>query len=182
MLVCAEDLGAVPACVPQVLQSLDMLSLRIERWTRDYAKPDAPYIDLAQYPRLSVCTPSVHDTSTLRLWWHEPECDRAVYARRLGLDETPPEDLTPELCQRIIERQLTANSILCIFQIQDLFALTADLRTADPQDERINVPGTTDTANWSYRIPVTLAELARHEDLNRLLMALIAARRQRRLT
>jgi 4-alpha-glucanotransferase len=182
MLVCAEDLGAMPACVPHVLQSLGILSLRLERWSREYAKPEAPYIDLAEYPRLSVCTPSVHDTSPLRLWWHEPECDKTVYARLLDLDEAPPEELTPELCRRIIERQLTSNSILCIFQIQDLFALTADLRTAEPQHERINVPGTIDPANWSYRIPVDLDDLARHTSLNRQLAALIAVRRRRRLT
>jgi 4-alpha-glucanotransferase len=182
MLICAEDLGTVPACVPQVLASLDILCLRIERWTRKYTEPGAPYIDVAQYPRLSVCTPSVHDTSPLRHWWREPECDKAVYARLLDLDGAPPAELTPELCRRIIERQLTANSILCIFQIQDLFALTTDLRSPDPKDERINVPGTVDPANWSYRMPVTLDHLTQHETLNSLLAALIAVRRQRRLS
>jgi 4-alpha-glucanotransferase len=182
MLVCAEDLGVVPACVPRVLQALGILGLRIERWTREYTQTDAPYIDPAQYPRLSVCTPSVHDTAPLRAWWAEPGWDKAAYARHLGLDEPLPAELTPGLCQRIIERQLTANSLLCVFQIQDLFALTADLRTADPQAERINVPGTVGPTNWSYRVPVNIEELHEHEPLCALLAALLKARSARILT
>jgi 4-alpha-glucanotransferase len=182
MLVCAEDLGAVPQCVPRVLQALGILCLRVERWTRDYQQTDAPYIDPAQYPRLSVCTPSVHDTSPLRAWWTEPELDRIAYARLLDPEATPPEELTPELCQKIVARQLTANSLLCVFQIQDLFALTTDLRMADPQAERINIPGTTDPMNWSYRMPVDIEHLHRHDPLRTMLSALIKARRQRPLT
>jgi 4-alpha-glucanotransferase len=182
LLVCAEDLGAVPACVPSTLQALGILGLRIERWAREYHKEGAPYIDPTQYPRLSVCTPSVHDTSTLRAWWVEPGWDRAAYASLLGLHEPLPEELTPWLCQRIIERQLTANSLLCVFQIQDLFALSTDLRAAEPEAERINVPGTVGLNNWSYRVPIHLEDLHAHETLCTLLTALIKTRRERALT
>jgi 4-alpha-glucanotransferase len=182
LLVCAEDLGAVPACVPSTLNALGILGLRIERWAREYDKEGAPYIDPTRYPRLTVCTPSVHDTSPLRAWWVEPEWDKAAYARLLGLHEPLPEELTPWLCQRIIERQLAANSLLCVFQIQDLFALSADLRTVEPEAERINVPGTISLSNWSYRIPVDLEDLQAHEPLCRLLQALIKTRRTRALT
>jgi 4-alpha-glucanotransferase len=183
MLVCAEDLGVVPACVPRTLHALGILSLRIERWARDYHKEGAPYIDPAQYPRLSVCIPSVHDTSTLRAWWVESGWDKAAYARLLGLHDPLPAALTPWLCQRIIERQLTANSLLCLFQIQDLFALSEDLRTVEPQAERINVPGTISLTNWSYRVPVYIEDLLHtHGPLCTLLAALIQTRRTRTLT
>ncbi|MCP4295806.1 MAG: 4-alpha-glucanotransferase, partial [Proteobacteria bacterium] len=59
MLVCAEDLGAVPACVPSVLQKLGILGLKVVRWARDWGKQDDPYIPVKRYPALSVCTPSV---------------------------------------------------------------------------------------------------------------------------
>ena len=182
MLVCAEDLGVVPACVPKTLHALGILGLRIERWTREYHKEGAPYIDPAQYPRLSVCTPSVHDTSPLRAWWVEPEWDKAAYARLLGLNDPLPAELTPRLCQRIIERQLTANSLLCVFQIQDLLALSEDLRTVEPQAERINVPGTISLTNWSYRVPVYIEDLHAHAPPCTLLADLIQARRTRPLT
>lgn len=32
MLVCGEDLGMVPACVPGVMDDLGILALRIQRW------------------------------------------------------------------------------------------------------------------------------------------------------
>jgi 4-alpha-glucanotransferase len=181
MLVCAEDLGVVPECVPRVLQALGILSLRIERWNWEYTTAGVSYTDPARYPRLSVCTPSVHDTSPLRAWWTEPELDKAAYARLLGLNEPPPAELTPALCKRIIERQLTANSWLCIFQMQDLFALITDLRSADPQAERINIPGTTGPLNWSYRVPVDIEDLPAQTPLNTLLTALINVRRARRV-
>ena len=182
MFVCAEDLGVVPACVPRTLHTLGILSLRIERWTRRYDKEGAPYIDPTQYPRLSVCTPSVHDTSPLRAWWEEPGWDKAAYARLLGLNEPLPAELTPWLCQRIIKRQLTANALLCVFQIQDLFALSEDLCTGKPQDERINVPGTISLTNWSYRMPAYIEDLHAHTPLCTLLTTLIQARRTRPLT
>jgi 4-alpha-glucanotransferase len=182
MLVCAEDLGVVPACVPRTLHALGILSLRIERWAREYHKEGAPYIDPTQYPRLSVCIPSVHDTSPLRAWWVEPGWDKAAYARLLGLHDPLPAELTPWLCQRIIERQLTANSLLCIFQIQDLFALSEDLRIVEPQAERINVPGTISLTNWSYRVPVYIEDLPAYTPLCTLLAALLQARRTRTLT
>ncbi|NNM67594.1 MAG: 4-alpha-glucanotransferase, partial [Spirochaetales bacterium] len=61
MLVCAEDLGSIPDCVPPVLQDLDILSLRVVRWARDWNAPAQPWIPVQKYPLLSVCTPSVHD-------------------------------------------------------------------------------------------------------------------------
>ena len=50
-----------------------------------------------------------------------------------------------------------------VFQIQDLFSLTYDLRIDPPTAERINVPGTTGDHNWTYRIPVLLESLPGHE-------------------
>ncbi|MFH2114746.1 MAG: 4-alpha-glucanotransferase, partial [Spirochaetota bacterium] len=50
MLPCAEDLGAVPPCVPKVMAELGVLGLRIPRWTRDWDRPGQPYIALADYP------------------------------------------------------------------------------------------------------------------------------------
>ena len=68
MLICGEDLGMVPACVPEVMKQLGLLGLEIQRMpkalTSDFSRPaDAPY--------LSVVTPSTHDMSTIRGWWLE---------------------------------------------------------------------------------------------------------------
>lgn len=63
MLVCGEDLGMVPACVQGVLDALSILGLRIQRMPKD---DKLQFDNPAHYPYLSVATPSVHDTSTLR--------------------------------------------------------------------------------------------------------------------
>ncbi|MFX6027817.1 4-alpha-glucanotransferase, partial [Acinetobacter baumannii] len=49
MIVCGEDLGLVPACVPDVMKQLGLLSLEIQRMpkdaTREFFHPnDAPYM------------------------------------------------------------------------------------------------------------------------------------------
>ena len=54
MLPCAEDLGAVPACVPKVLTELNILGLRVVRWYREWGKEGEPYVPFEEYPELSV--------------------------------------------------------------------------------------------------------------------------------
>jgi 4-alpha-glucanotransferase len=66
-------------------------------------------------------------------------------------------------------------SLLVITQIQDYLALAEDLRAADPRDERVNVPGTVGTHNWSYRLPVTVETLEAHQGLAATIRELLAA-------
>jgi 4-alpha-glucanotransferase len=60
MLVCGEDLGMVPHCVPGVLQRLGILSLEV------LPMPKQPGQTPAGAPYLSVVTPSTHDMATIR--------------------------------------------------------------------------------------------------------------------
>lgn len=183
MLTCAEDLGVVPDCVPDVLAELEILGLKVERWSRDYDQPDAPMQDPQSYPLLSVCIPSVHDSSTLRGWWLELGDERGRYAERLGWPaEAVPETLTPELARAILRRNLDAASLLTVFQLQDLFALEPSLQLEDPNAERCNVPGTVADTNWTYRLPVSLSTLKAHTAFTTDLADVIAERRHRSLT
>lgn len=177
MIPCAEDLGVVPECVPDVLQALHIMSLKIERWIPATDPEDGPLMHPKRYPLLCVCTPGVHDTNSLRGWWQEPDWDRTGYYHSLGFEGDPPEALTPEVAAAILKRNLETNALLCVFQIQDLFALDPALQSEDPVDERINVPGLVDDQNWTYRIPVTLAELTSRSAFNTTLNALIVAHR-----
>ncbi len=177
MLVCAEDLGAVPRCVPDVLQRLRILSLKIERWMREGPEPDAPFIPPEQFPRLSVCTPSVHDLPPIRLWWQTEEDERRAYCRWVFQKKRCSRTLTPELATEILARNLRANSILTVFQIQDLFAIEPSLQLPNPEDERINIPGLNANRNWRYRIPVTLEYLLEFTHFNERIRQLITPRR-----
>ncbi|HVO39064.1 MAG TPA: 4-alpha-glucanotransferase [Spirochaetia bacterium] len=185
MLVCAEDLGDVPDCVPRVLAGLGILGLRIVRWSREYGKAapgsPAPFIPPARYARFSVCTPSVHDTSTLRGWWEEDAGEREAFSSSLGLTGPCPQRMTPVILKRVIEHCLGAGSLLAIFQIQDLLDLDTELWSADPRGDRINVPGTVTEENWTWRMPLDVESLAGRRAISAALGPLVAARRARRL-
>ena len=185
MLVCAEDLGDVPDCVPRVLSELGILGLRIVRWSREYKKAPpgqpAPFIPPSLYPRLSVCAPSVHDTSTLRGWWEEDEGERTLFFAALGAPGPCPGKMTRALQAKIVEHCLGAGSVLSMFQLQDLLDLDQELWAPDPRRDRINVPGTVNDENWTWRMPLGLAALAAREVLVSGLGAMVARRRARPL-
>lgn len=68
MLVCGEDLGMVPDCVPWVMSQLQILSLEIQRMPKS---PAHEFGQVHEYPFQSVCTIGTHDMSTFRGWWEE---------------------------------------------------------------------------------------------------------------
>jgi 4-alpha-glucanotransferase len=70
MLLCGEDLGMVPDCVPGVMRELGILSLEIQRMPKS---SKVEFADPARAPYLSVVSPSTHDMPTLRGWWREDQ-------------------------------------------------------------------------------------------------------------
>ncbi|MDR1802109.1 MAG: 4-alpha-glucanotransferase [Treponema sp.] len=174
MLPCAEDLGAVPACVPKVLTQLNILGLRVVRWHRDWSDEENPYIPFEDYPELSVCTPAVHDSSCLREWW-DKEADQQAFTDFLGVPSLP-KIYNPGTARIIINKIATAVSRFRVFQIQDLLHLSSRWYAADPASERINVPGTYNDFNWTYRLPAAISELAKDEDFIREVSALAAVK------
>jgi 4-alpha-glucanotransferase len=139
------------------------LGLTVVRWAREWDKEGQPYVPFSAYRELSVCTPAVHDSSTLREWW-EKEADQAQFAAFLGqpaLNRT----YTPGVARTILMAIAEAASVYRVFQIQDLLHLSSRWYADDPASERINVPGTYNDFNWTYRLPAPIAELARDTGL-----------------
>jgi len=163
MLPCAEDLGAVPACVPKVLTKLKIFGLRVTRWVREWDKNGQPYVPFENYPQLSVCTPAVHDSSTLRQWW-ETEADQGQYSAFLGVPSLP-KMYNPGTAKVILTKTASARSRFRVFQIQDLMHLSNNWYSANPTDERINVPGSVNDFNWTYRLPAFISEIAKDKEL-----------------
>jgi 4-alpha-glucanotransferase len=180
MLMCAEDLGVVPSCVPKVLKKLNILSLKIERWTRKWEEAGTPYVSFNHYPLLSVCAPSVHDTNTLNGWWELElsEEEKEKYLKHIRYKGLVPSGYPVELAEYIFSHLLKTNSILCIFQIQELFSLTTELRVSNPEEERINVPGTISDLNWTYRIYSSLEFLTNYDKFASFLYSIIKKRRE----
>jgi 4-alpha-glucanotransferase len=162
MLPCAEDLGAVPDCVPKVLKQLKILGLRVIRWFRRWDEEGQPYVPFEDYPELSVCTPAVHDSSTLREWW-EREADQSYFSGFIGFPSLP-RIYNPGVAKVMLQKTAAAASRFRVFQIQDLLHLSLKWYAEDPASERINVPGTISEFNWTYRLPVSTRELEQDTD------------------
>ncbi|MFT3991698.1 MAG: 4-alpha-glucanotransferase [Luteolibacter sp.] len=171
MLLCGEDLGMVPACVPGVMKELGILSLEIQRMPK---MPGSDFFHPAQAPYLSVVSPSTHDMSTLRAWWREDPHQTSKFARQmLGLD-FPPSELSADLATRIIDQHLASPAMWAIFPLQDLLATSDELRHPAPETERINVPAIM-PYYWRYRMHVGMETLLAAETFNREMHALVAA-------
>jgi 4-alpha-glucanotransferase len=163
MLPCAEDLGAVPDCVPKVLAKLGILGLRVIRWFRSWDKDGQPYVPFDGYPELSVCTPSVHDSSTMREWW-DKETDQEHFAAFIGMPSLP-KVYNPGTAKIVVKHAAASVSRFRVFQIQDLLDLSQMWYSADPAMDRINVPGTANEFNWTYRIPAPIKTIAADREL-----------------
>lgn len=172
MLVCGEDLGMMPACVPQVMNDMQILSLEIQRMPKDIA---SEFVDPQRTPYLSVCSTGTHDTSPLRSWWHEnPDATQRYYNNMLHREGKAPESCTPAIAEQIVTQQMEANSMLAILPLQDYLAMNGALRFYNADGERINDPSNPHHF-WCYRMHLTLGELLKAKDFNRKLGRIIAA-------
>ncbi len=161
MLTCAEDLGMIPACVPAVMQQLEILSLEIQRMPKD---PGSTFGDTWSYPYYSVCTTSTHDMGGIRQWWEEDrDRSRDFYNNVLHEHGAAPYYAEPWVCDRIVDLHLASPSMLCILPLQDWLSIDANLRRENPNDEIINVPANPQHY-WRYRMHLTIAELASHTE------------------
>ncbi len=168
MLVCGEDLGMVPACVPGVMDELGILSLRIQRMPHQ-----GEFGRLEEVPYMSVVSPSSHDMSTLRAWWEEDrEKSQRFFNNVLGFEGEAPYFLEPWVAQAIIHQHLTSSAMWAIFPLQDLLAMDPDLRWEQTQKERINIPAIPQHY-WRYRMHISLEMLIEATSFNLMLAEMI---------
>ena len=154
MLCCGEDLGMVPACVPDVMHELQILSLEIQR----------------------MPTTGTHDMNPLRAWWEE---DRAVtqrfYNEQMGWWGDAPQEMTPEIAEFIINQHMYSPAMWTILPLQDWLAIDGDVRIKDQFADRINVP-----ANprhfWNYRMHISIEQLLKEKKLNAKIKKLTSVR------
>ena len=157
MLVCAEDLGMVPDCVPWVMDELKILSLELQSMPKD---PSVKFGYLSRNPYRSVCTISSHDMPTLRMWWDENiQRTQEYYNTMLYRQGPAPHPLPGWLASDIISRHLTSPSMLCILSIQDWLATDEALRLPNADAERINIPANP-KHYWRYRMHLNIEDLA----------------------
>ena len=170
MLVCAEDLGMVPDCVPWVMNELRILSLEIQSMPKN---PQVRFGHLSQYPYRSVCTISTHDMPTLRQWWDEDAAQTQEYfTTMLYRGGEAPHPLPGWLAKDIVSRHLTSPSMLCLLSLQDWLSIDERLRLPDQNAERINIPANP-RHYWRYRMHLTIEQLLEADDFNKEIQTLI---------
>jgi 4-alpha-glucanotransferase len=171
MLICGEDLGLVPACVPEVMRDLGFLSLEIQRMPKAL---NAEFSRPAQAPYLSVVTPSTHDMSTIRGWWEEDrDLTQKFFNHELEQPGEAPRSADPWVVQTIVRQHLASPAMWSIFQWQDLLGLDATLRRGDIAAERINIPAHP-VYYWRYRLHLSLEKMLAADDFNARLRQLLA--------
>ena len=173
MLTCGEDLGMIPACVPDVMSSQRILSLEIQRMPKDTG------VDFAytwEYPYLSVAATSTHDMATIRGWWREDrELSQRYWNNILGYGGGAEWEMSGTTARRILEMHMLSGSMLAILPLQDWLAIDEGLRRVDPDAERINIPADPNHY-WRYRMHLTLEALNAAENFNANVKALVELR------
>jgi len=148
--VIGEDLGVVPPFVRASLARLGIPGYRVLRWEDDAGV----FRDPAAYPVHSVATTGTHDTSSLAAWWEDELRDDArralarvsAFAPLAGASAT----FTPAVHAGLLDGLYAAASDLVVLPLPDAYG----------GRERINVPATVGPANWGYRMPWAVEELA----------------------
>ena len=170
MLICGEDLGFVPACVPEVMRDLGFLGLEIQRMPKalgaEFSRP-------ANAPYLSVVSPGTHDMSTIRGWWEEDrDLIQKFFNHELGLPGEAPRVAEPWIVQAVVRQHLASPAMWSIFQWQDLLGMDATLRRDDITAERVNIPAYPNFY-WRYRLHLSLEKMLEAHDFNARLRQLV---------
>lgn len=162
MLICGEDLGMVPDCVPEVMDELAIVALKVQRMPSD----NISFYDPKNADYLNVVTASSHDSSTLRQWWKEDtDLTQNYYNHQLNQYGEAPKILEPELAEIIMKQHLYNDAMLAIFPLQEFLATDEQLCNPKMDNERINNPAVF-PHYWRYRMHLDLENLIESHTFN----------------
>jgi 4-alpha-glucanotransferase len=162
LLPVAEDLGTIPKEVPPILKELGICGTKVLRWQRRF-DGDKRYIPFAEYEPLSLATVSTPDLDLLQIWWKKFPEEAIPFAHFKEWPYSP--ELTAEQRLSILRDIHHAPSYFHINLLQEYLALFPELVSPNPEDERINVPGTLLPTNWTYRFRPSIEEILAHQPL-----------------
>jgi 4-alpha-glucanotransferase len=172
--VIAEDLGTVPEFLISSLARLNIPGYKVQRWEKDGVWRDGHaqqvFRDPAKWPEASVATSGTHDTSAQAVWYDELSVeDRRALLRLPGLEHLDPNRGFDDGVRDALLRMLyQCPSCLCLLPFQDFFGAR----------EQVNVPGTVNEHNWSYRMPMSLEDLRADAPVRERLFRLAAETRR----
>ena len=153
--VVAEDLGALPEFLRPSLARLRLPGYRVLRWEttdvwRDGRKETLLH-DPMVWPAISVATSGTHDTETQAEWWDAISPDQRRLFTSLpdlhGID--PHRGFDDQVRDAFLCVLYASSSELCLLPFQDLLG----------GRQRVNVPGTVNDRNWTFRMPMDVDAL-----------------------
>ncbi len=171
MLPIGEDLGDPDPCIQKVLTEYGIPGTKIFRWQRNWDK-DHSFIPYEDYPPISMSSVSTHDLATVALWWRTFPKEAAAYAAFKKWRQTP--QLSQDHHLEILWDNHHSGSLFHINLLQEYLALAPHVTWEDPQDERINYPGTVQPQNWTYRYKMPLELLMEDSPLNQAFERILA--------
>ena len=152
MVACGEDLGMIPACVPEVMQELGIMSLEVQRMPKVFGHQ---FVQTEDLPENCVYTTGTHDMSTLRGWLAEDRARTRQFLDSLDLDDRK---VTAKTLKKIMEKHLDSPSKWNIYPLQDLLDRDEKNWSPNPMDDQINVPSNAKN-QWKWRMRMPLEEL-----------------------
>ena len=152
MVACGEDLGMIPACVPEVMQKLGIMSLEVQRMPKVFGHP---FVQTEDLPENCVYTTGTHDMPTLRGWLAEDRVRTRQFLDSLDLDDRK---VTAKTLNKIMEKHQDSPSKWNIYPLQDLLDLNEKNWSPNPADDQINVPANAKN-QWKWRMKMSLEAL-----------------------
>ena len=139
MTACGEDLGMIPACVPEVMQQLGIMSLEVTRMPKVMGHSEVRPEDL---PENCVYTTGTHDMPTLRGY----------------LSKTRTTPVTISYFRKQMKQHQDSPSKWNIYPLQDLLDMDEKNWSPNPLDDQINNPSNPKN-QWKWRMRVTIESL-----------------------
>lgn len=158
MVACGEDLGMIPACVPEVMQQLGIMSLEVQRMPKVFGHP---FVQTEDLPENCVYTTGTHDMPTLRGWLAEDRVRTRQLLDSLDIDDRKA---TAKTIKKVMDKHLDSPSKWNIYPLQDLLDTNERYWSPDAKEDQINVPA--DPKNqWKWRMRPYLEELMNEKPL-----------------
>lgn len=170
ILPIGEDLGMVPPSVKERLYSLGICGTKVMRWERRWDE-DGGFIPIDHYQIMTMTTVSTHDSDTLQLWWRHFPKEAKIYAEFKGWPYQP--FLSLDHHEQILRDSHHSSSLFHVNLLQEYLALFPELVSTNPHNERVNVPGTVNDINWTYRFVPTVEQLINHIPLKEKIYSIL---------
>ena len=133
----AEDLGVITSKVEALRDYFDLPGMKILQFAFD-GNHDNPYLPENIKGENWIVYTGTHDNSTTFSWWENLNEDQ----KKMLYERFPAKDNSP--CWQLIHIGLATEAYLFIAPIQDLLCLD--------NSARLNMPGSVDKKNWSWRL------------------------------